>query len=475
MSPMSKKLVLGVAVSLPAIAAASCSVGPDYAKPSTDIPSTFRAQVSAGEASSLADLTWWSLYNDPQLEALVSEALAHNYDLQLAVARIEQARALVGVAKSQAFPQVGYEGFVGGEQAFIPQQNIETQSYGFVGAVIDATWEFDLWGRIRRSTEAAEANLLAQEYARRGVRLTLVSDVAAGYFRLLELDRQLAISRDSFGAYGKTFDLFTLRFEAGRDNKLPVDRAQAARDSSTASIEAVTREIAQQENALSILVGANPRQIARGQPLTAQTLPPTAVGATSDLLQRRPDILQAEQSMIAANAEIGVAVANYFPRIGLSAFIGGQGVDLEDDSGSFGIWNIALSAAGPIFTGGRLDSVYRSRQAYWDETVAQYRKTVLGAFREVSDALIAQQTLERRRIALQRQVAALESSVDLALTRYDGGRASYFEVLEAQQELYPAQSALAQTQLDQLLATVALYKALGGGWRATDAEWLQPQ
>ena len=303
-----------------------------------------------------------------------------------------------------------------------------------------------------------------------------MSDIANGYFRLLQLDREMAIARESEAVYRKTLDLFTLRFEAGRDNRLPVERTKAALDSSSARIADLQREITQQENALSILLGEYPQPIQRGAPRTAQVMPPqTPVGLTTDLLRRRPDIRQAEQVMIGANAEVGVAVANFYPRIGLSALLGvigvngGGGID-----GTFGFWRAGAGLAGPIFTGGRLKSIYNERKAFWDETIAQYRKTVLVAFRETSDALIAQQTLVARRAALEAQVQALRNSVELALTRYEAGRASYFEVLEAQQQLFPAQDELARTQQAQLVAVVNLYKALGGGWKLTDAQWVQP-
>ncbi|MGH6911027.1 MAG: TolC family protein, partial [Phenylobacterium sp.] len=265
--------------------------------------------------------------------------------------------------------------------------------------------------------------------------------------------------------------LFTLRFEAGRDNNLPVQRAQAAYDASRARAADLTRLITQQENAISILVGGFPRAIERGRTMDAQTMPETPLGTTSELLQRRPDILRAEQTMISANAQIGVAVANFFPRVGLSALVGGQGLIISGDGAGFGIWNAALGAAGPIFSGGRLESEYKERQAFWDETVGDYKRTVIVAFQETSDNLVAQRTLVDRRAALESQVAALRRSSELALTRYDAGRASYFEVLEAQQQLFPAEDELARTQRDQLLAVVGLYKALGGGWKLTSEQW----
>jgi multidrug efflux system outer membrane protein len=302
--------------------------------------------------------------------------------------------------------------------------------------------------------------------------LTLVSSVAAGYFNLLELDRELLIAQDSSRTYKRTLDLFTQRFEFGRDNKLPVARAQAAYESSFSDEARLNRLIVQQENAISVLLGVYPEDIKGGRRLDAQTMPDAPVGMTTELMKRRPDILAAEQNMIAANAEVGVAVANFFPRIGLSALYGQQTPKIGDFfSENFSIWNIAAGLAGPLFQGGRIIETYHAQQAYWDGSIAQYRQLILISFREVSDSLIAQQTLVAQRAALQHQVAALEESVELSLLRYTAGRASYFEVLEAEQLLFPAQDALAQTERDQLLAVVALYRALGGGWNLSDAQW----
>lgn len=461
---------------LPAIAA-GCVMGPDYKRPEVTQPEQFRFQIEPADATSFADLAWWEAFNDRDLQALISDALTHNNDLAVAIARVEQARALVGVARSEGLPQLGYDGFAGGEKTFTPEPNsIGTSEFLSAGGALNAAWEFDIWGRIKRSTEAARANMFAQEEVRRGIMLTLVSDVANGYFRLLELDRELAIASESEAAFRQTHELFSLRFKAGRDNRLPVERTKAALDSSTSTVADLQREVAQQENALGILAGGYPRPIQRGTPLTAQVVPPqTPVGLSTDLLRRRPDIRAAEQNMIRANAQIGAAIASFYPRIGLSALLGFIGVNpAEFASDSFSVWRGGGTLSGPIFTGGRLESVYEERKAFWDETIAQYRQTILVAFRETSDALIAQQTLVGRRSALETQVAALRQSVELAMLRYRAGRASYFEVLEAQQQLFPAESELARVQEAQLVAVVNLYKALGGGWKLRDDQWANP-
>jgi outer membrane protein, multidrug efflux system len=451
-------------------------VGPDYKPPAMESVKEFRSQIEPSEANSLADLPWWRVFDDKSLQELIAQALAHNYDLQTAAARVEQARALVWVAASEFYPQIGYQGFAGREKTFVPFDDAGGNiTYNAFGGLLNAVWELDVWGRIRRSTEAARANLFAQEDVRRGVMLTLVSDVATEYFSLLELDLELAIAQESSRTYKQTLVLFTQRFELGQDSKLPVARAQANFDSSIANIASLKREIAQQENALSVLLGSYPGEIERGLPLTAQSTPKTPLGLTTDLTERRPDLLQAEQTMIGANAEIGVAVANFFPRIGLTALYGAQSPDINElVDNSFSIWNIAGAIAGPIFQGGRILENYYAQQAFWDATIAQYKQTIVTAFREVSDALIAQDTLASQRLALQHQVQALREAVDLALLRYNVGRATYFEVLEAQQLLFPAEDALAQTERDQLLAVVNLYKALGGGWNLTNSEWMRP-
>jgi outer membrane protein, multidrug efflux system len=463
--------VLAVAVTI-----GGCVVGPEYRRPDVIPPKEFRSQVAPAEAGSLADLPWWQVFNDKALQGLITQALAGNYDLKVAVTRIEQARAQVDVVRADFWPQVGYQASAAREKSFIPLPQLQGNvTYNSFQAAINAAWEADVWGRIRRSSEAATAGLYAQEDVRRGVMLTLVSDIAANYFLLIELDRQLAIAQESATVYKQTLDLFSQRFEAGRDSKLGVMRAQAAYDSSNAAIAALNRAITQQENAICVLLGSFPRAIERGRQLEQQTMPATPSGMTSELLQRRPDIMQAEQVMIGANAQIGVAIANYYPRIGLSALYGGQGVEVSDlFKSNFSIWSIAAGLTGPIFQGGRLKASVQTQEAFWDESIAQYKQTITVAFRETSDALIAQQTLVTQRKALESQVQANREAVDLAMQRYTGGRASYFEVLDAEQSLFPSEDALAQTQRDQLIAVVSLYKALGGGWNLKDEEWAQP-
>jgi len=441
-------------------------VGPHYERPPVETPDDFRGRITPEDAASFADLPWWEVFGDSALQQLVREALDGNYDLQNAIARIEQRRAQVGVAASALYPQARYQGQASRFGTPEISSIVPEETFNVFFGILSVSWEIDLWGRIRRSTEVARAQFLASEEARRGIVVTLVSDVATSYFQLLELDRELAIAHESEETYARTHEMFQERYLGGTDSKISVSRAEANRQQSVGQIAALERQIAQQENAISVLLGANPSPIARGIPLVAQTSPPTPSGLTTDLLRRRPDIRQNEQNMIAANSAVGVAVANFFPTIGLSALYGGASPQIGNvlkDSAS--LWNIAANMSGPIFQGGNLIQSYHAQKAYWDQTTAEYRGTIVQAFREVADALAAQAKLAQQRTAQQAQVGALREAVDLSLARYETGLTNYIEVMEALQLLYPAESVLAQTQRDQLVAVVNLYKALGGGWQ----------
>jgi multidrug efflux system outer membrane protein len=443
-------------------------VGPQYERPAVVMPEEFRGQLAPTDAASFADQPWWDVFNDPALQQLLQQALAGSYNLQEAVARIEQARAQVGVAAAQFYPQVGYAGAATRNRVpggIINPALPEATFNVFLGA-FDVAWEIDLWGRVRRTTEVARAQFLGNEDARRGVVMSLVSDVAVGYFQLLALDRQLAIARDSAATYQRTRDLFSERYVGGTDTKISSARAEADLQDSIALVAELQRQITLQENAICALLGTTPGPIERGIPLVEQTTPATPPGLTTDILRRRPDILQAEQAMIGANSAIGVAVANFFPAVGLSALYGAASSkigNIAKDSAS--LWNIAANLAGPIFQGGRLLESYHAQRAFWDEAIAQYRATIVQAFREVADGLATEARLAEQRTAKQAQVRALREAVDLSLARYQTGRSNYIEVLDAEEMLYPAERALAQTQRDQLVAVVSLYKALGGGWQ----------
>jgi len=450
---------------------AGCALGPNYKRPPVDMPAVTRGQIEPAEAVSLADLPWWRVFADPVLQQLVGEAVHQNYDLKAAIARIEQYRQLVGVARADMFPHVGYEGDASRQREFLfPLPNTTFNS--FLGD-FNLAWEIDVWGRIRRATESARADYLGAQAFRRGVLLTLVGDVAQAYFELLDLDRELQIAHLSTKTFERTLDLFTRQYQGGVGTRLQVSRGTAAVAQAAATIPDLERAIVAKENQLSVLLGRNPGAIPRGAPLEAQrTLPELPVGLPAQLLERRPDMVQAEEAIVAANANVGVAVGNFFPRLGLSTLYGGQSSEIEKVvKGTGNIWAIAGSLTGPVFQGGRLLSNYRASKAAWEQTVQQYQTTTLNAFAEVSNALVSQQKLKGIRAEKERQVRALKEAVDISLESYTEGTSTYFEVLEAQQQLFPAQNELARTTRDQLTIVVVLYRALGGGWDLDVGQW----
>lgn len=451
------------------LAIGGCAVGPDFVRPEPVVPPAYRSEVAPAEAASFADQAWFDVFQDATLRGLIDDALTNNYDLRTAAARVEQAQHQVGVTRSELFPQVGYNGAAQRGSSFIGP-NTSNQTFNTFLGSFNLAWEIDVWGRIRRATEASEAVLYATDDVRRGVVLSLVSGVAGSYFTLQELDLELEIARRTTENFSETLDLFTRRFKGGVDSKLSVERARAARAQAAATIPQLQQQVVQQENAICTLLGRPPGPIAREPLLTRRALPPqTPPGLPSELLRRRPDILQAERLIESSNAQVGVAVANFFPRIGLTTLYGGQSSDLENVIKTPGvIWAVAGSMLGPIFQGGRLTEAYRAQVADWEASQAIYEQTVLTALGEVSNALIAQQKQEEVRVEQEVQVDALRESVRLALLRYNGGLSTYFEVLEAQQQLFPAELQLAQTDLGRVLAVVDLYRSLGGGWDAND-------
>jgi multidrug efflux system outer membrane protein len=412
------------------------------------------------------------VFDDPVLQQLVGEAIRENHDLSAAISRVEQSRQLVGVARADLFPQIDYEGAASRQRAFVFPGVPNTTFNSFLGS-FNLAWELDIWGRIRRATEAARADYLGAEAFRRGVLLTLVSDVAQAYFELLELDRELEIAHLTTETFEKTLDLFTRQYRGGVGSRLEVSRGTAAVGQAAATIPDVERAIVAKENQLDVLLGRNPGPIPRGAPLAAQrSTPDVPAGLPAQLLERRPDIVQAEEAIVAANANVGVAVGNFFPRLGLTSLYGGQSSEIENLVKHAGnVWAVAGSLTGPIFQGGRLLANYRASKAAWDETVQQYASTTLNAFAEVSNTLVAHEKLKGVRAEKERQVAALREAVDVSLERYGGGTSTYFEVLEAQQQLFPAQNELARTTRDQLTIVVLLYRALGGGWNLATEDW----
>ena len=450
--------------------AGGCVFGPAYQRPAMSIPETYRGQVGPAEASSLADLAWWDIFQDDALSKLVEEALESNYDLRTAAARVEEARAFVSFTRSEFFPQTEYRGGAGrtrgAGQFFVGI--FPGQVDNVFSGVFALAWELDVWGRIRRSNEAALAELFATEEFRRAIVVSLVSEVAQVYFEIRELDLEREIAQRTVESFQQTLDLFTRRLQLGVASKLEAARAEAALASTAAIIPNLERRIVAKENQLSILLGRNPGPILRDVPLVDQVLPPeTPPGLPSHLIERRPDIRQAEQLLVAANARIGASLADFFPRIGLTSLYGGASTEIEQVvNGTGTIWALTGQLTGPLLQGGRRYATYQAARAEWEQAKFQYEQTVLRAFQEVSDALTDQHKLAEVQKEQMRAVAALRESVRLATLRYTGGFANYFEVIEAQQELFPAENVLAQTQRDRLIAVVQLYKSLGGGWSA---------
>jgi len=448
---------------------AGCAVGPNYKRPVVNAPAQFRFAENM-DTNSMADLPWWQVFQDPTLQGLIREALTNNYDLQQAVARVEQARYQAAAANSAFFPQINYSGNIGrGKNTLYNSPaalNGNTASSVLVG--LNTVWEIDFWGRIRRSSEAARAQYLATDQARRSLTISLMSQVAITYFQLLDLDQELEIERSATNAYAGSYQIFNDRLTNGVASKLETDRAAAALANAEASIPGLELQIAVTEDQLNVLLGRNPGPVSR-QKISEQILPAPEIpaGLPSDLIRRRPDVLAAEQSLVAANANIGVNLANFFPQIGLTTLLGRASPELSEfTAGSGNILNLGGTMTGPVFQGGQLRAQYKAAKAKFDESKAAYQQSVLTAFQEVSDALIARQKFAEVSVFDRQAVVALTSSVELATQRYLNGKSSYYEVLQAQQELYPTERAEVQNQASELIAVVQLYKALGGGWPA---------
>jgi multidrug efflux system outer membrane protein len=449
---------------------AGCAVGPHYKRPPVNAPETFRGETkNSASTNSFAELPWWQVFHDDNLQSLIRVALTNNYDLRIAVARVEQARAVVAEARSQFFPQVNYEG-VAGTGRNVSGGNTPSPT-GTGGAIFaadaNATWEIDLFGRIRKLTESARAQFFASQEARRDVMISLIGQVAQNYFQLLALDRQLAIARDSTNSFGQSLKIFNERLQGGVASKLETSSAEALMDSAAATIPQLEEQIAMQENQLSVLLGKNPAAISRTNSIFEnQNLPEIPAGLPSALLERRPDIREAEQQLRSANAQVGVAVADFFPQLNLTGLFGEVSSDLTTFTSGGGdvAWSIAAGLTGPIFHGGQLRAQYAQARAAREQFALQYQSTVLNAFQEISDALISREKLAVARTYQGRAVDAYQEAVKIALERYRLGNADYYEVLQEQQLLFPAENSLVQTQLDQLLAVVQLYRALGGGW-----------
>src|SRR5580700_77669 len=458
-----------IAIVLTASLVAGCAVGPNYHKPDLQTPTVYRdlsenPQAEA-QAASYADLPWWQVFTDPVLQDLIRTALKQNYDLQTATERIIAARGQLAVTRSSLFPQVSGDGnFTGGKE-----QNFQSIS-NFLALTADAAFQVDLFGGLRRATQASRAQLLATEAARQTVVLTLVSDIATDYFALLQLDLELQISRDTVKTQEDSVKLTSLRLDHGVATKLDVLQAQQVLDTANAQIPDLERQIGQEEDALSILLGNYPASIRRGLSLVAQPLPPgIPPGLPSSLIDRRPDIRQAEHNLIAANANIGVAKAAFFPQISLTGSGGGafgrSSVFTSMMSSQFPIWAYGVQVTQPIFTGGALRGNLHLAESQYQQALLAYQQAIQVSFGDVSDALIGYQKLHEVRLRQQQLVDDLAESVRLSVMRYKGGTTTYLEVLDGQRSLYSAELTLAQARGNEYQSIVQLYKALGGGWQ----------
>ena len=463
-----KKLAAFLAALIASGLVVGCSVGPNYHRPVVQPPTAYRdlsenPQVQA-QAASYADLPWWQVFQDPQLQDLIHTALKQNYDLQLATERINGARAQVAITRSNLFPQVqGNGNFSGGKDNFQTKSN-------FLLLTADAAFQLDFFGKLRRANEAARAQLLATEDARQTVVLTLLSDVASDYLALLQLDLQLQITRDTVKTQEDSVKLTKIRVDHGVATKLDVLQAQQVLDSANAQIPDLERRIAQEENAISILLGNYPQAVPRGRPLVEQPLPPEVPpGLPSSLIERRPDIREAEQVLVAANAEIGVAKAQFFPQISLTGSGGGSfgrsSAFSSLISSQVGIWSYGAQVSQPIFTGGALRGNLRLAKSQHESALIAYRQTIQRAFGDVSDALIGYEKFHQVRVRQEDTVKDLQESVRLSDMRYRGGTTTYLEVLDGQRSLFSAELTLAEARGTEYQSLVQLYRALGGGWQ----------
>jgi multidrug efflux system outer membrane protein len=464
-----------IAIAAGTIVLAGCTVGPNYSRPPVQTPANFRAPapLPPPESASLADLKWFEVFHDQQLQELIRVALKQNYDLRDAVARVDEARANLGITHSNQLPQVGASGALEitrlsrDGQFPLPASFVQSQNRNWGSAALNLlSFEVDLWGRLRRATEAARANLLGAEENRKAVVSTLVSEVAADYFQLLQLDYELEISRSTLETRRESLRLVQDRQGGGVATRLDLRQAEELVSSAAESIPALQQQIEQTENQISLLLGRNPEGVIRGRKFLEQDVPPEVpAGLPSALLDRRPDIRAAEQGLIAANANIGVAKAAYFPQISLSGLLGGQSSRLANlFSGPNSTWSFVPQVTQPIFTGGRLKSGVRLAEAEREQARVAYERSIQTAFSEVSDALIAHQRTRESRLEQENLVTALQDRKSLAYVRYQGGVDTQLNALDADRDLFQAQLTLVQIRYAELLSVVQLYKALGGGW-----------
>ena len=458
-----KRLSLGVGAALAGLLTGACTVGPNYRKPNVPVPPNFRNATPEQQQpdASLADLPWWQIFKDPVLENLIRTALERNYEVRIAAEQIMAARALVGIVRADQLPQLSVgPAYSGGKTSINP-----TNTYA-LGVIADISYQLDLFGGLRRATESARASLLATEEARRTVLVTLVSDVGTNYFQLLALDLQLGIARETVVRQEESVALTKSRADAGVATDVDWLQARQVLDAANSRIPELERQIRRTEDALSILLGNYPEDVPRGAVLTAQQLPPELpVGLTSALLDRRPDIRQAEKNLIRFNAEIGVARAQFFPQIALTGSGGRSAVFTSLMNSSTNIWGSGASLFQPVFQGGRLTSNLRYAESRQRQSLLIYSQTIQRAFGDVSDALVDVEKYREARVQQEQYVRDLDATVRLANLRYNGGITTFLEVLDAQRSRFAQQLVLAQLRGLEFQSVVQLYRALGGGWQ----------
>jgi multidrug efflux system outer membrane protein len=449
------------------VIATGCKIGPDYRRPAVDIPAAWRFENK--ETQDLINTSWWEQFNDPVLNELIAIALKENKDLQIATARVEEYLGYYGETRSALFPQIGASASAARER--VTEEGRTSLPAGVnpidrdYQGLISASWELDIWGKLRRATEAARADLLSSVEARSGVILTLVAGVANTYIDLRRLDRELEIALRTAKTREETYQLFKLRFDGGVISDLELSQVASEYEDAMAAIPQIEKEIGQVENALCVLLGRNPAPIRRGKSIDELVPPAVPAGLPSELLERRPDIRQAEEDLIAANARIGVARGLYFPTISLTGFNGTASAEFDElFSGPASIWNYGGQLTVPIFTAGGIAGIVKASEAVQQQALARYRQAIENGFREFDDSLIDQQKSRERLAAQSRQVSALRTYAGTARLRFDEGYTSFIEVLDAERSLFNVERSYTQTQAALLQSLVNLYKTMGGGW-----------
>lgn len=464
---MKQRLQKSLLVSLLAAALSGCAVGPDYVRPVVEVPVTWR--VTYPQAAELSNLHWWEQFDDPVLDALIETALLENRDIRVAAARVDQYLGQLATTRSQFFPQLGYG--LDASRNKMSQRSISAPPAGtdlwykqYQGSV-SADWQIDLFGRVRRQTEAAQAQVYSSEEGRRGTLLTVVSSVASGYVSLRALDRKLEIARATATNYEGSLKIFQARFKGGVVSQVEVSQIDAQYQQALAAVPALERQVAAQENLLCVLLGRVPGAIPRGKTIDELKLPQIPPGLPSSLIERRPDVLAAEQNLVAANANIGVARSLYFPTLSLTGMLGSVSTAMSTFmTGPAGVAMAAATLSGPIFTFGNIEGQVRSAEAREQEALAQYQQTILVALRETNDALTGAQKAGEAYEAQARRVTVLREYARLSRLRFENGSASYLEVYSAENELFGAELTAVDGSADRILELVAIYKALGGGW-----------